>query len=252
MESRKHKEREFFDKSFDGHKRESVSKFYSVAQSSREPYRRFLIAECEGKKVLEYGCGPGSSTFFLAKNGAQVIGIDISKVAIEQAETKAIEEGVMDKTAFLLMDAEEMGFPEESFDIVCGSGILHHLDIGKAFKELGRVLKFNGKGIFIEPLGINPAINLFRAMTPSLRTQDEHPLLMKDLELAKRYFKKVETEFFHLFIILAVLFHNTRIFPRLMRVLDKVDALIFKLLPVMKPLAWMVVIRVLKPKKDIF
>lgn len=252
MESRKYKEQEFFNKSFGGYKRKSVSKFYSVAQSSRESYRRFLIAECEGKKVLEYGCGPGSSVVFLAKNGAQVIGIDISEVAIEQAKTKAIEEGVINKTAFLLMDAEKMSFPEKSFDIVCGSGILHHLDIDKAFKELGRMLKSNGKGIFIEPLGINPAINLFRAMTPSLRTQDEHPLLMKDIKLAKRYFKKVEIEFFHLFITLAVLFRNIRIFSRVVRVLDKVDALIFKLLPAMKPLAWMVVIRVSKPKKDSF
>lgn len=116
-------------------------------------------------------------------------------------------------------------------------------------RNWGRVLKPGGKGIFIEPLGHNPAINLFRAMTPALRTPDEHPLLMKDLKLAKCYFQKVETEFFHLLSLLAILFRNTRGFHRLVRVLDKVDAMIFKFLPIAKLMAWTVAITVSQPKK---
>ncbi len=253
VEARKYKEREFFNKSFAENRRKSVSRFYSIVHSSRDLYRKSVIAGCEGKRVLECGCGPGSSTFLLAKNGAQiVVGIDISEVALKQAKARAIQEEVTRKTTFLLVDAEEMAFPGESFDTVCGSGILHHLDVDKTFKELARVLKPNGEGIFIEPLGMNPAINLFRALTPGLRTQDERPLLMKDVELAKRHFKKVEAEFFHLFIILAGLFYGTRIFPILAKVFDGVDRLIFSLLPIMKFFAWMVVIRVSEPKRNSF
>jgi len=44
-----------------------------------------------------------------------------------------------------------------------------------------------GSAIFIDPLGHNPAINMFRRSTPDLRTEDEHPLLLEDFRLAGRY-----------------------------------------------------------------
>ena len=50
----------------------------------------------------------------------------------------------------------------------------------------------------MEPLAHNPFINLFRKMTPSLRTDDEHPLRMRDLKLFEEYFSKVDVQYFHL------------------------------------------------------
>lgn len=38
---------------------------------------------------------------------------------------------------------------------------------------------------FSEPLGHNPIINWYRNRTPEMRTEDEHPLLIKDIEFAK-------------------------------------------------------------------
>jgi len=64
---------------------------------------------------------------------------------------------------------------------VCGSGTLHHLYIDAAFKELVRVLKPNGCVVFFEPLGHNFLINLYRKLTPSMHSEDEHPLLAKML-----------------------------------------------------------------------
>lgn len=247
---RKKREAELHNRFFTEHTRGRLAKFYSITESSRKFYEEFLLRECRGKRILEYGCGLGSYAFFLAKKGSEVTGIDISKVAIEQAKAKAIEEDMVDKTTFLVMDAEATDFADESFDIICGTGILHHLDLNVAVKELARVLKPGGKAIFIEPLGYNPAINLYRAMTPNMRTPDEHPLLRKDLALTKCYFQKVETEFFHLLSLLAIPFRNTPKFHGLVRLLDKVDAMIFKLLPVVKLLAWTIVITVSQPKKD--
>src|SRR3546814_1101008 len=78
------------------------------------------------------------------------------------------------------MNAEAMTFPDDSFDLVFGSGIIHHLDIDRAFGEIARVLRPGGRAVFIEPLGLNPAIELYRRFTPSARTPDEHPLLRRD------------------------------------------------------------------------
>ncbi len=86
------------------------------------------------------------------------------------------------------MDAENLKFNDHTFDLVYGSGILHHLSIEKAIVEIKRVLKKDGRAIFYEPLGHNIFINIFRLLTPSLRSEDEHPLLIKDLELIKRTF----------------------------------------------------------------
>ena len=43
------------------------------------------------------------------------------------------------------MDANKLQFPDNSFDVVFGSSILHHLDINQTLDEITRVLKPNGK-----------------------------------------------------------------------------------------------------------
>ena len=82
-------------------------------------------------------------------------------MAVEKARKKA-EHDTVTGVSFLVMDAESMKFEDKTFDVVYGSGILHHLNIDKAYRELARVLKPDGVAIFIEPLGHNPLINLYR------------------------------------------------------------------------------------------
>ena len=120
-----------------------------------------------------------------AAAGAHATGIDISPVAIEMGVREAASRGLRDRTHFAVMNAEALDFPDASFDRVCGSGILHHLDLKKAYGEIARVLRPNGYGIFLEPLGHNPLINWYRRRTPQMRTEDEHPLLKSDLALAR-------------------------------------------------------------------
>jgi hypothetical protein len=59
------------------------------------------------------------------------------------------------------------------------------------------MLKLGGEAFFLKPLGHNPFINLYRRFTPRFRTLDEHPLVISDFELARRYFGSVDAEFFH-------------------------------------------------------
>ncbi len=246
-EVNKEQEKRFFDATFESGSRKSVSKFYAITKSSREYYENFLLHNCQGKNVLEYGCGPGSYAFLLSKKGANVIGIDISNVAIKLANERAKKEGLKN-ISFEVMDAEAMQFEDNSFDIICGTGILHHLNLNRSLRELARVLRPDGKAIFIEPLGHNPLINLFRKLTPKLRTKDEHPLKVKDLSFLENFFHEVHLEFFHLFSLLAVPFRNNRVFPFVLKLLDNFDKNLFKLMPLSRPIAWTVVIILEKPK----
>lgn len=245
----KEQEKQFFNKTFESDSRKSVSKFYLAASSSREYYRKLLLSLCNNQEILEYGCGLGSYAFLLAKNGGKIVGIDISEVAIEMAKAQAKHEN-LENITFYLDDAEAMKFNNDRFDIICGTSILHHLDIEKALKEITRVLKSEGKAIFIEPMGHNPFINLFRKLTPHLRTEDEHPLTKKDLKRMKNFFYRINFNFFHLFSLFAVPFRNSRVFSSLLKILDNFDQTLFKRIPSFGLLAWQVVIILDKPKKQ--
>lgn len=142
-----------------------------------------------GKTVLDYGCGPGYWTDYLFEHGAKwVTGIDVSEGEIEQAIEKARAAGYADRSQFLVADAHATGLPDEAFDLVVGSSILHHLDLRIALEELRRIMRPGGSAVFLEPLWHNPLLRLGRALTPTARTDDEHPLTTADWELCAEIF----------------------------------------------------------------
>ncbi|MBU8901257.1 MAG: class I SAM-dependent methyltransferase [Victivallales bacterium] len=107
-------------------------------------------------KVLELGCGTGYFTKEAAKSGAAISAIDISAELLEQAKIEVPLENV----EFMLENAYDMGFDDNSFDAVIGSSVLHHLEIDKALKEIFRVLRPGGTLHFTEPNMLNPQIAL--------------------------------------------------------------------------------------------
>jgi ubiquinone/menaquinone biosynthesis C-methylase UbiE len=247
VDSRTEQQKEFFDVCYERGARGSVAKYYSAAQDGHHCFQRTIQLYCKGKNTLEYGCGTGSYAFLLARNGASVTGIDISDVAIQKARQMAIIEEI--DIDFRVGNCEQLDFDDQSFDLICGAGVLHHLNLNKAFHEVARTLTPGGKAVFIEPLGHNPFINLYRRATPSLRTTDEHPLLMSDMSLACRYFENIETSFFNLFSLLAVLFRKQRGLEKIQSILSLLDALTFKLVPAAKRYAWIVVMELSRPRK---
>jgi SAM-dependent methyltransferase len=248
MPSRIEREREFHNREYtEGIRAEGTDKFYSIQRFDRRLYSDLLTQSLDGgAQVLEYGCGPGSeAACFLAERGATVTGIDISQVAIAQASERAQREGVGDRCTFRVMDAENLEFESESFDLTFGSGILHHLDLDTAYSEVARTLKPGGRAVFYEPLGHNPAINLYRRRTPEFRTVDEHPLLMRDVRLAESYFRSVDYKCFHLLTLLAIPFRRARFFDGLLRGLSAADDRLLKL-PLQR-YAWTVLISLKDP-----
>ncbi len=79
LSHREANELEFFDEYYeDMSKRRAVLKFYSVSEDTHNRHMRILLKDCEGKKVLEYGCGLGVYIYDLARAGAEASGFDVS------------------------------------------------------------------------------------------------------------------------------------------------------------------------------
>jgi SAM-dependent methyltransferase len=249
--ARQEREQEFHDRLYAGgdHVRGAAAKFYTAAGGAYDFYEAELRKLAPGRRVLEYGCGPGSYSFFLARNGAEVTGVDISPVAMERARETARSEGVDDKTTFEAMDCENLEFEDGSFDVVCGEGIIHHVDVRKSYREISRVLTDDGTAVFLEPLGHNPLINLYRGRTPELRTPDEHPLLTPDLEMASEFFGDVDMRFFNLLSLAAVPLRKSRWFEPLSTRLHAVDRLLFERVPRARKHAWMVAMVMRQPTR---
>ena len=247
-EARYDRETTFHDKTFAEGTRRQAEKFYSITHnSSKAFYRKYLTDHCLGSRVLEYGCGPDSHGLMLAQRGGRVTGIDISSVAVSLNRTAAARQPNA-SISFCVMNAEDLSFQNGTFDLICGMGILHHLDLERSYRELSRTLKAEGSAIFLEPLGHNPLINLYRRLTPSLRTPDEHPLLSSDLEMAAEYFESVELTYFHLTSLIAVVARRSDWFGKVLRRLEHFDNFLFRKLPWARNQAWAVAIILSKPK----
>ena len=237
--ARLEREREYHNKAFAEDLRKSVDKFYETIESSRDAHWHALMPLAQGCKVLEYGCGPGSAAFNLARHGAQVVGIDISDVAIAQSKAQAQAENL--EIEFRRMNAESLEFEDNTFDMIVVSAILHHLDLDKAYQELHRCLKPGGKAVFIEPTGHNPLLNWYRKLTPQLRTVDEKPMRRKDFRKAASYFSEVTVDYYNLFTTAAVFFRNKPYFKKILSSLDRLDQWSFRWIPGLKYWGWMAV-----------
>jgi len=113
----------------------------------------------------------------------------------------------------------------------------------KSFESFSQKLKKDGTAIFIEPLGHNPLINRFRDKTPEIRTQDEHPLLMDDFELAKEYFKNVDIQYFYLTTLGVPIFFKKNQPRFLINFFNGVDRVLFMLFPFLRKHAWQVIVK---------
>jgi 2-polyprenyl-3-methyl-5-hydroxy-6-metoxy-1,4-benzoquinol methylase len=109
-----------------------------------------------GMKVLEIGCGTGFLTKEIVKKSVQLIAIDISEELIEVARKTILDSNV----EFIIENAYQMSFDDQTFNAVIGSSVLHHLDVDLALKEIYRVLTPGGYIAFTEPNMMNPQIAL--------------------------------------------------------------------------------------------
>jgi SAM-dependent methyltransferase len=104
------------------------------------------FADARGLRVLEIGCGLGTDGAQFAKAGADYTGVDLTEAAIELARKRFELFGLPGEIR--IADAENLEFPDQSFDVVYSHGVLHHTpDINAAVQEIHRVLKPSGRAI---------------------------------------------------------------------------------------------------------
>ncbi|KKP59476.1 MAG: Demethylmenaquinone methyltransferase [Candidatus Magasanikbacteria bacterium GW2011_GWC2_34_16] len=99
-----------------------------------------LLGDLDGKKVLDVGAGTGRLTLKLAKAGAEVVALDVSEEMLKRIMNYE------SRIKVVIGDAEDLPFPNESFDFVTAAFLVVHLkDLERFFDEVYRVLKPNGK-----------------------------------------------------------------------------------------------------------
>jgi SAM-dependent methyltransferase len=242
------RERDFHNARFRDETREAQGKYYAAIKHGSRLFDERVRTLAVGADVLEYGCGNASQSCELARDARSVSGIDISEVAIEEARAKALAAGLAN-AVFETMNAEAMEFPDASFDLVFGRGILHHLDLDRSLSEIGRVLRPGGVALLWEPLGDNVFFNAYRALTPSARTPDEHPLREPDFDVARRWFGEVAVECFGLSSLLTVPFRDTRFGDVLLSVTSRLDRALFHI-PKVKWQAWYCIMEMREPSHE--
>lgn len=264
LEQRKLEEREWADFSRDTEGQESPQhsnektrgnrKWYSTTQLSNDYRDRWLASKVKGKVFVDFACGDGEIAVHVAKNmdPALSIGLDISRVSVENGARAAREQGVAEKCVCVQTDCENTGLPDESVDVILCHYMLHHLDLNHAYPELHRILKKGGCILACEALNYNPIIQFYRKCTPQMRTEWEkdHILSLKEVRLAKRFsFNVGQIRYWHLFSILGAFVNRVPpLFKLVMPLLNLADRLVLKI-PGLQLMAWQFSFELFKPKR---
>jgi ubiquinone/menaquinone biosynthesis C-methylase UbiE len=104
--------------------------------------------------ILELGCGFGSATFPLLRlfPNAYLLASDLSVSMLTALKDKLDRENVSERCVLLQLNAEDLDFRADSFDIIVGAALLHHLfHPEKVLEKCAKILKPGGYAIFFEP-----------------------------------------------------------------------------------------------------
>lgn len=238
MQARVEKERELYNKGIDrkkynAHFGASVWGADGYAEAREKNIVSKVLKRGKGKNILELG-STGWDLFidFQDYAPAHLTCVNISEKELDKgiAMSKIRDTKKYCQHDFRIMDAHCLDFPDNTFDMVFGDAILHHLNFGTAVEELYRVLKPGGEIVFVEPLARNPVGKLVRRLTPYARTPDEKPLDKEEFRILKGYFC-LENVWLQLFYVpAAVLSKYLFKSPRnpVMYAADKVDCFLEK------------------------
>ncbi len=142
------------------------------------------IGEVKGLKVLDAGCGNGYLSRQLAKKGAQVVGVDFAQNFIGYCKKREKEDPL--GCTFYCGSLTDLSFlKDETFDLVVSNIVLVDVqDYKTAFKEINRILKFNGRFIWSNLHPIFGSFNQIFFRVPYDTPRNEERLFV----LLDRYF----------------------------------------------------------------
>ena len=125
--------------------RRFLSESWFAQPPGAPPYSGLIpFAELAGKDVLEIGCGTGVHAQLLAEAGARVSAVDLTPTAVELTRRRLALSGL--EADVREADAEQLPFPDASFDFVWSWGVIHHsAHTGRVVAEIARVLRTGGR-----------------------------------------------------------------------------------------------------------
>ena len=107
------------------------------------------VTGADGLDVLDYGCGPGHDLvgFVEFSKTRRLVGIDVSSSSLTEARHRlALHGGQQVELVLAAPNATRFDFPDNSFDYIHSSGVLHHVsDLPATLKELRRLLRPGGR-----------------------------------------------------------------------------------------------------------
>jgi len=214
-----------------------------------ENYAYNLLGDVKDKVIIDIGCGTGRRAVQFARRGAIVHAFDLSAGMVKRTRALAEENGLADRIIVQRTAAEALSYPSDWADLMFGGAILHHLDIPPAISEIHRILRPGGRAVFLEPLGHNPMINLFRRLTPSRRTATEVPLTFTDMTFITGLFSQSSHREFYLLALGALLLLPLRRKGLFSVILDRLvafDQALMRRIPAVARFCWVTVMEVVK------
>lgn len=259
------KEAAFFDKAYaDAGKKQQLQNYLvperlirQVRNPDPRPLKDFEYAfsrlgNLQGKKLLDFGAGDGWNSICFAKAKAHVWAIDISEKGVELIRTKAVANGVSDYITAEVRNCYKTELATNQFDIIYGGGVLHHLNIDAAGKEICRILHPDGVAVFFEPIRDSRVMDVIKMIVlklinkkPLEETENETPLTSNKIRQLESYFDTVNYTHFNVLTSAGLLINS----DYLKKVLTWLDYSCMKFVPGFKKLGRAVVIELRAPKK---
>ena len=227
----------------------NIARYLNPPRTTGNPleYVFALLGDVHGRTILDCGCGSGENCLLLVRRGARVIAADISEALIQVAIRRLAVNGLAGQAAFVVASAHDLPLRSESIDVVVGVNILHHLDLAVSSRELARILKAGGRGIFKEPVRDSRLLRALRKLIPYHApgiSPNERPLTTAELRAFCSPFQQSTMRAFCLpFVSL------TRVVPMLRRYTRsayRLDGALIERLPAITALAALRVFEVVK------
>ena len=143
MERIKHRVAHYWSHRAEGFEQQRLREYESEKKDRWLAEFQKYLPKWRPLRILDVGTGTGFFACILAAEGYETTGIDLTPEMIEHAEHMAAVLGV--DASFLIMDAEETDFPDESFDVLVTRNLTWTLPhIARAYREWYRLLKPGG------------------------------------------------------------------------------------------------------------
>jgi SAM-dependent methyltransferase len=224
----------------------------------RDATHRFFgqrLQEMDGSEVLEIGCGQGRLAVHLAERGAQVTAVDVSPEAVQMAQRNAAHNGVDDRMTVRTMDALDLESLPQTYDLVVGRFILHHIEPFSEFVEvLESVTTPSAQGLFLENSARNRLLMLFRNYLtgrfgiPKYGDDEEHPLTRREIDALRTAFDvqvhRPELVFFKKMNTYLIGYDNG--WEGLVEFIESLDDILYRVLPALRKYSYLQVVELRK------